>query len=196
MKSRALNATRIPSTARFRSQAMQRKVERAIATVPQVASIVSKTGNAEVATDPMPPNASDTFVMLTFIEQLVAEGQPLRAAISAGALTGLRPVTMIARVAAPGFVPMARATGTGTEVQRPLAPAATVVEQTAATGEISRNAGEAARGTQDVSTNVARVLAASGETGSAAAQVLNAASELASQALSVKREVDSFLHDI
>ena len=74
--------------------------------------------------------------------------------------------------------------------------AATVVEQTAATGEISRNAGEAARGTQDVSTNVAWVLAAAGETGSAAAQVLNAASELASQALSVKREVDSFLHDI
>lgn len=46
---------------------------------------------------------------LTFIEPLVAEGQPLRAAIRAGALTRQRPVAMIARVAAPAFVPMALA---------------------------------------------------------------------------------------
>ncbi|WP_370693899.1 methyl-accepting chemotaxis protein, partial [Methylobacterium sp. NEAU K] len=74
--------------------------------------------------------------------------------------------------------------------------ASTVVEQTAATSEISRNAGQAARGTQDVSANVARVLAASGETGSAAAQVLNAAAALATQSLTVKQEVDGFLRDI
>ncbi|MEE7504588.1 methyl-accepting chemotaxis protein [Methylobacterium mesophilicum] len=74
--------------------------------------------------------------------------------------------------------------------------AATVVQQTAATGEISRNAGEAARGTEGVSANVARVLAAAREAGSAAAQVQSAASELATQSLTVKREVDSFLSDI
>ncbi|SEN87045.1 Methyl-accepting chemotaxis protein [Methylobacterium sp. UNC300MFChir4.1] len=74
--------------------------------------------------------------------------------------------------------------------------AATVVQQTAATGEISRNAGEAARGTEGVSANVARVLAAAREAGSAAAQVQSAAAELATQSLTVKREVDSFLSDI
>jgi methyl-accepting chemotaxis protein len=74
--------------------------------------------------------------------------------------------------------------------------AATVVEQTAATSEISRNAGEAARGTEDVSANVSRVLAAARQTGSAAAQVQSAAAELAAQSLTVKRDVDSFLSDI
>jgi methyl-accepting chemotaxis protein len=74
--------------------------------------------------------------------------------------------------------------------------ASTVVEQTAATGEISRNASEAARGTQDVSANVARVLTSAGETGSAATQVLGAAAELATQSLSVKHDVDAFLRDI
>ena len=74
--------------------------------------------------------------------------------------------------------------------------AATVVEQTAATGEISRNGGAAARGMQKVSTRVAWVLAAAGETGTAAAQVLNAAAALATQALNVTREVDGFLHEI
>ncbi len=71
--------------------------------------------------------------------------------------------------------------------------AATVVEQTAATSEISRNAAEAARGTQDVSENVARVLASADETGGAAAQVQTAATELARQSLAVKHEVDGFL---
>jgi cobalt-zinc-cadmium resistance protein CzcA len=61
------------------------------------------------------------LVMLTFIKQLVAQGRPLRAAILEGALTRLRPVAMTALVASLGFVPMALATGTGAEVQRPLA---------------------------------------------------------------------------
>jgi methyl-accepting chemotaxis protein len=74
--------------------------------------------------------------------------------------------------------------------------AATVVEQTAATSEISRNAGCAARGTHDMSSNVARVLAAVSQTGSAAAHVHGAAVELATQSLNVKREVDGFLGDI
>jgi heavy metal efflux system protein len=61
------------------------------------------------------------LVMLTFIRQLAGEGMPLREAIYRGALTRLRPVVMTALVASLGFVPMAIATGTGAEVQKPLA---------------------------------------------------------------------------
>ncbi|SEP43491.1 Methyl-accepting chemotaxis protein [Methylobacterium sp. ap11] len=74
--------------------------------------------------------------------------------------------------------------------------AATVVEQTAATAEISRNASEAARGTQDVSSSVARVRSLADQTGGAASQVLSAAAELATQSLTVKQEVDGFLGEI
>jgi cobalt-zinc-cadmium resistance protein CzcA len=45
----------------------------------------------------------------------------LNEAIIQGSLTRLRPVLMTALVASLGFVPMALATGTGAEVQRPLA---------------------------------------------------------------------------
>jgi cobalt-zinc-cadmium resistance protein CzcA len=46
---------------------------------------------------------------------------PLAQAVETGAMTRLRPVLMTALVASLGFVPMALATGTGAEVQRPLA---------------------------------------------------------------------------
>jgi cobalt-zinc-cadmium resistance protein CzcA len=61
------------------------------------------------------------LVMLTFIRQLIAGGVPKEEAIYRGALTRLRPVLMTALVASLGFVPMAIATGTGAEVQKPLA---------------------------------------------------------------------------
>lgn len=61
------------------------------------------------------------LVMITYINQLVAKGLPVREAIMEGALTRLRPVLMTALVASLGFVPMALATGTGAEVQKPLA---------------------------------------------------------------------------
>jgi cobalt-zinc-cadmium resistance protein CzcA len=61
------------------------------------------------------------LVMLSFIRSLRAEGRTLDEAIREGALTRLRPVLMTALVASLGFVPMAIATGTGAEVQRPLA---------------------------------------------------------------------------
>jgi len=61
------------------------------------------------------------LVMLTFIRQLVQNGVPKQEAICRGALTRLRPVVMTALVASLGFVPMAIATGTGAEVQKPLA---------------------------------------------------------------------------
>jgi len=61
------------------------------------------------------------LVMIAFIRGLRDEGKPLDKAIVEGALTRLRPVLMTALVASFGFVPMAIATGTGAEVQRPLA---------------------------------------------------------------------------
>lgn len=61
------------------------------------------------------------LVMIAFIRGLREEGRPLDAAIREGAMTRLRPVLMTALVASLGFVPMAIATGTGAEVQRPLA---------------------------------------------------------------------------
>ncbi len=61
------------------------------------------------------------LVMLSFIRDLWHETGDLRHAIIEGALIRLRPVLMTALVASLGFVPMALNTGTGAEVQRPLA---------------------------------------------------------------------------
>jgi len=61
------------------------------------------------------------LVMLTSINQLMQEGVGQRDAILKGATTRLRPVLMTALVASLGFVPMALSTGTGAEVQKPLA---------------------------------------------------------------------------
>ncbi len=60
-------------------------------------------------------------VMLSFIKQLRNEGLSLYHAIHSGALQRLRPVLMTALVASLGFIPMALNTGTGAELQRPLA---------------------------------------------------------------------------
>ena len=61
------------------------------------------------------------LVMLTQIRKLIEEGTDSKTAIREGALTRFRPVIMTALVASLGFVPMALATGTGAEVQKPLA---------------------------------------------------------------------------
>lgn len=63
-KNIAMHALRIPSTALSQSQAMQLSVEKTVSRFPQVSFVFSKTGTAEVASDPMPPNASDTFIIL------------------------------------------------------------------------------------------------------------------------------------
>ncbi len=60
-------------------------------------------------------------VMISFINKLREEGMDLEPAVVEGSLTRLRPVLMTALVASLGFLPMALATGTGAEVQRPLA---------------------------------------------------------------------------
>lgn len=61
------------------------------------------------------------IVMLSFIRQLREKGETLLIAIRSGAMQRLRPVLMTALVAGLGFIPMALNTGTGAEVQRPLA---------------------------------------------------------------------------
>ena len=63
-KNVAMHAIRIPSTSLAQAQAMQLEVENKVSALPQVAFVFSKTGTAEIASDPMPPNASDTFIML------------------------------------------------------------------------------------------------------------------------------------
>ncbi|KQQ31079.1 cation transporter [Duganella sp. Leaf126] len=61
------------------------------------------------------------LVLVSFIRKLRDDGLTVEQAIRAGALGRLRPVLMTALVASLGFIPMALATGTGAEVQRPLA---------------------------------------------------------------------------
>lgn len=61
------------------------------------------------------------LVMISFINNLRAEGKTIKEAVREGALTRLRPILMTALVASFGFIPMAIATGVGAEVQRPLA---------------------------------------------------------------------------
>jgi cobalt-zinc-cadmium resistance protein CzcA len=60
----ALHAMRIPSASLTQSSEMQFEVERTISKFPEVAFVFSKTGTAEMASDPMPPNVSDTFIIL------------------------------------------------------------------------------------------------------------------------------------
>jgi cobalt-zinc-cadmium resistance protein CzcA len=60
-------------------------------------------------------------VMVSYIRDLREKGASVEAAVMKGALTRLRPILMIALVASLGFLPMALNTGTGAEVQRPLA---------------------------------------------------------------------------
>ncbi len=60
----AMHALRIPGTSLSQSVHMQLQLEAEIATLPEVARVFSKIGTPEVATDPMPPNVADTFIIL------------------------------------------------------------------------------------------------------------------------------------
>ena len=54
---------RVPSASIDQSTQMQLQIENALKTLPEVALVFSKNGNADLGTDPMPPNASDTYVI-------------------------------------------------------------------------------------------------------------------------------------
>jgi cobalt-zinc-cadmium resistance protein CzcA len=60
----ALHALRIPGTSLTQSVEMQKLLETEIRRLPEVKAVFSKIGTPEVATDPMPPNVADTFVIL------------------------------------------------------------------------------------------------------------------------------------
>ncbi len=63
----------------------------------------------------------DDMILVSYIRQLQQKGLALDEAVRQAAVTRLRPVLMTTLVASLGFVPMAFSTGTGAEVQRPLA---------------------------------------------------------------------------
>jgi methyl-accepting chemotaxis protein len=71
--------------------------------------------------------------------------------------------------------------------------AAAVVQQGAATAEISRNVAEAAKGTSNVAANIGDVNREASQTGKASGQVLASAQQLSSQGTKLKSEVAKFL---
>ena len=60
----AMHAMKIPSTGIDQSTTLQRKIETVVSGFKEVKLVFSKTGTADVGSDPMPPNLSDTFIML------------------------------------------------------------------------------------------------------------------------------------
>ena len=60
----AMHAMRIPGTSLTQSVQMQEVLEKAILEFPEVKEVAAKIGTAEVATDPMPPNVADNFILL------------------------------------------------------------------------------------------------------------------------------------
>jgi len=54
---------RVPSASIDQSTQMQLRIEDTLKSLPEVALVFSKNGNADLGTDPMPPNASDTYVI-------------------------------------------------------------------------------------------------------------------------------------
>ncbi|MFN0303219.1 MAG: efflux RND transporter permease subunit [Burkholderiales bacterium] len=60
----ALHALRIPGTSLTQAIEMQQVLEKRIKAFPEVDRVFAKIGTAEIATDPMPPNVADNFVML------------------------------------------------------------------------------------------------------------------------------------
>ncbi|MCG9915189.1 MAG: CusA/CzcA family heavy metal efflux RND transporter [Phenylobacterium sp.] len=60
----AMQALRVPSASLEQSLAMQMALERAISAQPEVETMFSRTGTAEAAVDPMPPNISDSVIVL------------------------------------------------------------------------------------------------------------------------------------
>ena len=60
----AMHALRIPGTSLAQAVEMQTSLESTIREFPEVSHVFTKLGTAEVATDPMPPNVADTFIIL------------------------------------------------------------------------------------------------------------------------------------
>jgi len=65
----ALHALRIPGTGLDQAVSMQNQLERVIKATPEIDTLFSKIGTAEIASDPMPPNVADTFLIIKPREQ-------------------------------------------------------------------------------------------------------------------------------
>ncbi|AUG05714.1 CusA/CzcA family heavy metal efflux RND transporter [Pseudomonas sp. S09G 359] len=66
----AQQALRVPGTSLTQSVQMQQQLEKTLmAQVPEIERVFARTGTAEIASDPMPPNISDSYVMLKPKEQ-------------------------------------------------------------------------------------------------------------------------------
>ncbi len=59
-----LSSVRIPSTSIDQSVAIDLPLELAVMELPEVKTVYSKAGTASLAADPMPPNASDNYIIL------------------------------------------------------------------------------------------------------------------------------------
>ncbi|MEO8301139.1 MAG: CusA/CzcA family heavy metal efflux RND transporter [Rhizomicrobium sp.] len=59
-----LSSVRIPSTSIDQSLALDLPLERNVQALPEVLTTYSKAGTASLAADPMPPNASDNYIIL------------------------------------------------------------------------------------------------------------------------------------
>ncbi|MFM9937868.1 MAG: efflux RND transporter permease subunit [Hyphomicrobiaceae bacterium] len=60
----AIQALRVPGTSLTESVRMQAQLEARLKSIPEVKEAFARIGTAEIATDPMPPNISDGYVML------------------------------------------------------------------------------------------------------------------------------------
>ena len=68
----AIQALRIPGTSLSQSIAMQRQIEGTLKEkFPEIDRVFARTGTAEIASDPMPPNISDGYIMLKPMDGLL-----------------------------------------------------------------------------------------------------------------------------
>jgi len=74
---------RTPGTGLTQSIAMQMVLEKRLREFPEVETVFSRIGTAEVATDPMPPNIADTYVMLKPRDEWPEPDQPKEDLINA-----------------------------------------------------------------------------------------------------------------
>ena len=61
------------------------------------------------------------MVLVSYLNQLLRDGMPIDEASVEGACLRMRPVLMTAATTALGLIPLLISSGTGSEVQRPLA---------------------------------------------------------------------------
>lgn len=99
-----LSSVRIPSMSIEDSAALDLPIERTLLTLPEVKTVYSKAGTASLAADPMPPNASDNYVILkpknewpegvTTKEQVVERIREKMSAIVGNAYDATQPIEM------------------------------------------------------------------------------------------------------